>query len=168
VTELSKEFDMQTLSDRDIARFKEKVIEAPGCWGWAASIHPQQGYALFWLQGKTHGAHRVAYTLANGPIPPGMFVDHACLNRGCVNPGHLRLATPKQNNENPAGLYRSNTSGISGVTWHKPTRKWEAAVSHHGKRVYAGRFTDIEDARQAVIAKRNELFTHNVLDRKAA
>ena len=36
----------------------------------------------------------------------------------------------------------------------------------NGKRHHVGYFTTVQDAEAAVIAKRNELFTHNDLDRQ--
>jgi hypothetical protein len=38
-------------------------------------------------------------------------------------------------------------------------------VKHDGKRIYLNRFDTTPEAEAAVIAKRNELFTHNDLDR---
>lgn len=42
-------------------------------------------------------AHRVAWIVANGPIPEGMTVDHECKTRKCINPKHLRLLPNYEN-----------------------------------------------------------------------
>jgi hypothetical protein len=96
-----------------------------------------------------------------------MQVDHACHNRACVNPDHLRLASPKQNQENRRGAASSNrSSGVRGVTYGRG--KWIASVQHNGKRYNCGGFSSVEEAEAAVVAKRLELFTHNIVDREAA
>lgn len=41
--------------------------------------------------------HRVAWELANGPIPDGMVIMHRCDNPPCVELSHLVLGTQKEN-----------------------------------------------------------------------
>ena len=89
-------------------RFRDKVRinEESGCWIWTAG---QRGgtegarYGAFWLDGRYHGAHRVAYELLVGPIPPGLPLDHLCHITLCVNPAHLEPVTDREN------LMRSDT-----------------------------------------------------------
>jgi hypothetical protein len=88
------------------------------------------------------------------------------MDRLCVNPSHLRLATVKQNNENLPGARSTSRSGIRGV-YHRSGR-WYAYVVHAGKRVNLGGFNNPKDAEAAAVAKRKELFTHNTLDRRAS
>lgn len=112
-------------------------------------------------------SHRWSYERFVAPIPEGMLIDHMCHNKGCVNPGHLRLATNKQNLENPRGAYSTSKSGVLGVHWHKQCKKWVVRVGHNGRVLYGGLFTELADADAAAVAMRNRLFTHNDLDKAA-
>lgn len=66
------------------------------CWEWQAG-GSHTGYGSYHIGGHTFMAHRVAYVIANGNIPPGYMVMHTCDNRGCMNPAHLRLGTSDDN-----------------------------------------------------------------------
>ena len=80
--------------------FVEKVDKGPhpkGCWHWTGSIKPRNGYGHLRSGQKDYNAHRVAYELANGPIPAGAHVLHSCDVPHCVNPDHLRIGTHQEN-----------------------------------------------------------------------
>lgn len=53
-------------------------------------------------------------------------------------------------------LQNNNTSGATGVRWHKRIKKWQASINFKGVTYNLGYYIDIEDAKKARnIAKQN-------------
>lgn len=151
----------------DASRFWSKVdfLSSNGCWLWTAAKN-RQGYGVFWLDGKTHLAHRISYELAREAVSAGVELDHRhTCPKNCINPTHLRPATSGQNKENFIGAQRNSKSGIRGVHWDQKARRWTAQVAHKGRSFHLGYFATPEDAESAARAKRLELHSRNDADR---
>jgi len=121
-----------------------------GCWLWTGCKTKGRhgGYGQIGVSGKLLRAHRVSWELANGPLPPGVFLDHVCNNRSCVNPGHLRQASLADNNCNRK-MHRNNSCGLKGVYFDKPAKRWRARIRRHGVSYHLGRFDSPELAHEA-------------------
>jgi hypothetical protein len=75
------------------------------CWIWTGAKNNKGygNYRLLHMKWATT-AHRVSYELCVGEIPNGLYLDHLCRVRSCVNPNHLE---PVSNTENIHRAYRT-------------------------------------------------------------
>lgn len=118
----------QTPEESFLARIEPLAWSS--CLVWMGAIDSGGHYGQVSIGGKLVAAHRYAWERVNGPVPAGMFVDHTCWVRSCVNVEHLRLATRAQNNRNRQGASRNSRTGVRGV---RPRRGgYEAQVRCHG------------------------------------
>lgn len=91
------------LSEADQHRFWSHVDriwdDETFCWEWQGSVTGPNGYGQFTIGGRPWGAHRIAYVLEHGPIPPGAVICHSCDNPRCCRPEHLFAGAQHDNND---------------------------------------------------------------------
>ena len=121
-------------------------------WKEAFTANDENGYRLGAVNYQTLKAHRVAWALHHGEWPSD-HIDHINgikFDNRIVN---LRVVTNAENMRNKA-MRACNTSGFTGVYFHKPTGKWQAKINVNGRGKSLGLFHNIAEAAE-VRAKAN-------------
>ena len=112
----------------------------------AGSLDKSKGYFSVMIDGKNYYVHRVIFLIHYGYLPK--YIDHKDTNRSNNKVDNLREATSTQNKGN-AYKKRNNTSGFKGVSWSKPSNKWQAAITQNSRPVHLGVFSDKISAAKA-------------------
>jgi len=94
-------------------------------------------------------AHRLAFLYMRG-ILPHVHVDHIDHNGLNNSWNNLRDVSNVENSKNQR-MRSNNTSGFTGVVWHKNHEKWQVQLSitdsdKNRKCMYGGQFENIDDA----------------------
>jgi len=102
------------------------------------------GYIVIQINNKAYLAHRLAWLYIYGKWPK-KEIDHIngveCDNRFF----NLRDVSHQENGKNQK-LRATNTSGVTGVGWHKSTNRWVATIRTGGRCKYLGCFNNLFDA----------------------
>lgn len=97
-------------------RFDRHVVRGAdqnACWRWTGATN-NKGYGVMNRATGSTLAHRIAFELANAPIPAGQVVRHRCDTPICVNPAHLELGTMKDNTADMVARGRARHGCVSG------------------------------------------------------
>ncbi len=106
-----------------------------------------KGYGRVCFDGKQYRAHRVVWALFYGQ-EPNQQIDHINGNKLDNRISNLRLANNAENSRN-CKLSKNNSSGITGVVFHKTANKWLAQIMLNRKNHYLGLYDTIEAAAKA-------------------
>lgn len=81
-------------------RFWERVstLGINDCWLWTGGLHVR-GYGRTRYNGQPELAHRVAWMLIRGLIPPCYEIVQICGNKLCCNVAHLVVRPDKQQSQ---------------------------------------------------------------------
>ncbi len=108
--------------------------------GWVAN----RGYTKIRFDGKSYEAHRIAWLLHYG-VKPENQIDHINHIRTDNRILNLRDVTQAENHRNMSKA-KNNKHGVTGVVWHKRSKRWQAQISVDGKNTYLGSFVSFSDA----------------------
>ena len=97
------------------------------------------GYFTVGFNRKRYRANRVIYFLCKRIDPEEKHVDHIDGNKLNNKISNLRLATNKQNLDNRKKSI-NNTSGVTGLYWHKRRNKYAPSILCNGKLLDLGYF----------------------------
>lgn len=117
-----------------------------------AGYKRSDGYVCLTVTKTKYLAHRLAWLFMTGEWPKNE-IDHDNKKRNDNRWKNLREATSLQQMGNTK-LWKSNTSGYRGVSFHKHTKKWRATI----KTKQIGLFNSKEEAKKAYDLVAKEYF----------
>lgn len=113
------------------------------CAGKVAGTSQPIGYRVIIIQRTHQYAHRLAWVYVHGVWP--VMIDHINGDKSDNRIANLRSVTRRENLKNSA-LRPSNTSGVSGVSWLKRRKRWQARIMVDNLQISLGVFHDFNDA----------------------
>lgn len=107
-----------------------------------------RGYVVVNMFGGQFMVHRIVWEIHNGPIPDGMEIDHINHDTTDNRIENLRIVDRSGNMRNKT-IDKRNSSGVTGVYYHRKNKKWYAQIMHNKKRLHLGFFVSFDEAAKA-------------------
>lgn len=124
--------------------------------GREAGTRRKDGYVSIVIRQKQVLAHRLAWFYTHGTWP--QEIDHLNGLQGDNRLSNLRDVSHMENGSNRPFLNTNNSSGIDGVSYHKPRDKWRARFVRNGKLHHVGTFSTKGEAAAALQEAKNAQF----------
>lgn len=146
MSNISYRFDGSTgygqLSDGTVFLFDRDKFDAISAYNWYRNYNdPEKPLYIINCFGKRLHDYLV-------DCPKGLEVDHINLNTLDNRLCNLRIVTHQQNQCNQP-LQKNNTSGVSGVSYYPPRKKYRARIKIGQHDIHLGYYEGFEQAVQA-------------------
>ena len=112
--------------------------------GDIAGSRNKKGYIVVSVNGKDYKAHKLIWLGMTGSFPKGQ-IDHKDRIKWNNMWDNLEEVTQIKNMQN-IGNFKSNTSGVKGVSFDKNRNKWIAYIKMDKKKYHLGSFKDFDEA----------------------
>jgi len=126
--------------------------------GKECQVNTTQGYVKIQIEGRYYYAHRLAFIYLGEHIPHGAVIDHinGIRSDNCKN--NLRIVSYAVNAHNRKQANTTSNSRILGVSFHKASNKWRAAIHIDKKQKHLGLFNTSFEAELAYQNAKQQYF----------
>jgi len=129
--------------DQDTGIFRWRVNRGGKAGDIAGSIRTNR-YRRIMVDGKLYQSSRLVWLFMEGYFP-----EHECDHENRIKDDdrwdNIRHVSSQCNNRN-RGRSKNNTSGVTGISWHKTCEKWHAQIEINYKHKHLGYFKEFKDA----------------------
>jgi hypothetical protein len=122
--------------------------------GTRAGTPHARGYIALMVDQKLYLAHRLAWLYVYG-VWPVHTIDHINGVRNNNRISNLRDVTIQSNLHNQSTPYKSNKSGLRGVSFEARSNKWYARIRVNTKSVMLGYFLTAQEAHAAYVSAKH-------------